>query len=192
MQRGIASDHVAGILGGLRAQRHPKCDVALGLTQRRQIQSLAAEGEEDVAAAAFLTDVDHQFDPLRVVVEQLEVLVDDDQQDRNGLQVAAGQPHLFVLVGVTGAGILEKPVAPGDFAVDGFAHPFGEMPVILAEVGQRARNMRQTLRSWAADSNFMSTKITMKVSGEWVSAIPLHNDRKNSDLPEPEVPITTE
>ena len=40
-------------------------------------------------------------------------------------------------------------------------------------------------RSWAADSNFMSTKITMNVSGECVSAIPLHNDKKNSDLPEP-------
>ena len=47
-------------------------------------------------------------------------------------------------------------------------------------------------RSWAADSNFMSTKMTMNVSGEWVSAMPLHNDRKYSDLPEPDVPITTE
>ena len=32
----------------------------------------------------------------------------------------------------------------------------------------------------------------MNVSGECVSAIPLHNDRKYSDLPEPDVPITTE
>ena len=38
----------------------------------------------------------------------------------------------------------------------------------------------------------MSTKITMNDSGECVSAIPLTNDRKNSDLPEPDVPITTE
>src|SRR5690625_7291772 len=38
----------------------------------------------------------------------------------------------------------------------------------------------------------MSTKITTNVSGAWVSAIPLHSDRKYSDLPDPEVPITTE
>lgn len=52
--------------------------------------------------------------------------------------------------------------------------------------------MGKPCRSWAADSNFMSTKMTMNVSGEWVSAIPLHNDRKYSDFPDPDVPITTE
>ena len=193
VQRGVATDDVAGILGGLRAQRDPEGDVALGFTQRRQIQALAAEGEEDVTAAAFLADVDDQLDPLLVVMEQLEVLVDDDQQDRHRLEIAAGQPHLLVLVGVTRAGLFEKPVAPVRFrrrSLCASVRPGADRP--CRGWTASPRRAASPARSWAADSNFMSTKITMNVSGECVSAIPLHSDRKYSDLPEPDVPITTE
>src|ERR1700689_2791297 len=114
MQRGVATDAVARILGRLRAQRDPEGDVALGFTQRREIETLTAEGEEDVTATTFLTDVDDQLDPLLVVVEQLEVLVDDDQQNGDRLEIPSGQPHFLVLVGITRSSLFEKPVAPVD------------------------------------------------------------------------------
>jgi hypothetical protein len=125
VQSGVTTDDVARIFGGLRPQRHSKRDVALRLAQRRQVQALATEREEYVAAAAFLADVDHQLYPLLVMMEELEVLVDDHQQNRNRLEVAARKPHLLVLVGVARAGLLEKPVASGDFTIDGLAHPVG-------------------------------------------------------------------
>ena len=143
MQCGIAADDVPRILRRLGPQRHAKSDVALDFTERGQIQALTAEGEEDVTAAALLPDVDDQVDPLGMVVKQLEILVDDDQQDGHRFEIASGKPHLLVLVGVPGAGVLEKGVAAGHFAVDGLAHPFGEMTVVLAEVGQRTRDVRQ-------------------------------------------------
>ena len=49
-----------------------------------------------------------------------------------------------ILVGVTGAGILEQPVAAGVFAVNGPPHPFGEVAIVIAEVRQRGGHMRQT------------------------------------------------
>src|SRR6201999_1924948 len=100
VQRGVASDDVARILGRLGAQRNPEGDVALGFTERREVETLTAEGEEDVTATAFLADVNNQLDPLLVVVEQLEVLVDDDQQNGNRLEIPSGQSHFLVLIGV--------------------------------------------------------------------------------------------
>ena len=146
MQRRIATDDVAGILRRLGAQRYPEGDVALGFTEGRQIKSLATEGEEDVATAPFLTDVDDQIDPLRVMNEQLEVFIDDHQQNRNRLQVPARQPHLLILVGIARAGIFEKPITPGDLAVDRLAHPFRQVPVVLAQVRQRTGDMRKALQ----------------------------------------------
>ena len=70
-----------------------------------------------------------------MVVEQFEILVDDDQQDRYRLECTAGQPHLLVLVGVPGPCSLEKSIAAGDFAVDRFAHPFRKVTLIAAEIG---------------------------------------------------------
>ncbi len=77
--------------------------------------------------------------------EQLEVFVDDHQQNRYRFQIPSGQPHLFVFVSVTRAGLVEKPVTAGDLAVDRLAHPLGEVPVVLAQVGQRTRDVRKSL-----------------------------------------------
>ena len=106
---------------------------------------MSAEREEDIAAAAFLSDMNHQFDPFRVVVKQLEILVDDDKEDGDGLQISPGETHFLVLVRVTCPGILKKPISAGNFTVDRLSHPFREMPVIFTQIRQRTRNMWQSV-----------------------------------------------
>ena len=141
VQRGIASDHVPGVLRGFGPQGDPERDVALRLAQRGQVQALAAEREEDVAPAALLADVDDQVDPVGMVMKQFEILVDDDQQDGHRLEIAAGESHLLVLVRVAGARIFEQPVAARYLAVHRLAHPVGKMAVVLPEVRERRGDM---------------------------------------------------
>ena len=107
VQCGIAADDIAGILGGLGPKCDAESDIALRLTQRRQVQTLATQGEEDIAATTLLPDMDHKIDPIGVVVKEFEVLVNDDQQDGDRFQVPASESHFLILVRVTCTGILE-------------------------------------------------------------------------------------
>ena len=80
--------------------------------------------------------MDHQIDPIGVVVKEFEVFVNDDQQDGHRLQVTPSEPHLFVLVRITCTGILKEAVAASDFTVYRFAHPIREMSVVLTQIRQ--------------------------------------------------------
>ena len=66
--------------------------------------------------------MDHEVYPLGMMVEEFQILVDDDQQDRHRLQMPTREAHLLIFVCITGTGILEKPVAAGNLSVDRLPH----------------------------------------------------------------------
>ena len=188
-RRGVRHpEHGAGVRGGERPQADPVRQVRVQPAQPPLVEALRGEQQVDLQRAPEAADRGEEVGEVRLLVQQLGELVDDDEQRGQRLEVGAALPGALVVrdareVPRRAQQFLAAVHLPGQrvlHAVDE-AEVVGEVGDDGGDVGRRASpaNVAPPLKS---------TRTRLSAADECVVTSPRTSVRSSSDLPEPVAP----